>query len=269
MAVDVFELRVSGVEQLGQYRSLAESSATLPDGVYTTFRTYDGRRVLRLGQHVRRLLESAALKGTPPGTLDLPSVRSAVGAALDATAFEESRFRLTFALPRLFLAVEPFAPLPSHLYEEGAACLTVPVRRENPHSKDTRFIATASAAYRSLPAGIEEGLMVADDGSVLEGLSSNFFAVKDGRLWTEEQRALLGVTRALVLEVAVTVLPVERTAIRLDDGVTECFITSVSREVLPAVTVDGRSVGAGRPGPVTREIARRFASLVEREAERV
>ncbi len=268
MAVQTFEVQAAGLEHLGHHPSLQEASATLPDGVYTTFRTYDRRRVLRLGQHVRRLLESAALKGTP-GTLDVRSVRPAVGAALDATAFEESRFRVTFAPPRLFLSVEPFAPLPSHLYDEGAACVTVPVRRENPHSKDTRFIATASTTYRTLPAGIEEGLMVAEDGSVLEGLSSNFFAAKDGRLWTEEERVLQGLTRALVLEVAAAVLPVERAAIRLDEGVTECFITSVSREVLPVVTVDGRAVGAGRPGPVTREIARRFANLVEQEAERV
>lgn len=268
MAVETFESRAAGLERFGHHLSLKETSATLPDGVYTTFRTYHGRRVLRLGQHVRRLLESATLKGMP-GTLDLRSVRSAAGAALDATSFEESRLRVTFAPPRLFLSVEPFTPLPSHLYDEGAACVTVPVHRQNPHAKDTRFIATASATYRSLPAGIEEGLMVAEDGSVLEGVSSNFFAVKDGRLWTEEQRVLPGVTRALVLEVAVAVLPVEQTAIRLDEGVTECFITSVSREVLPVVNVDGRAIGAGRPGPITREIARRFASLVEQEAERV
>jgi len=143
----------------------------------------------------------------------------------------------------------------------------VALRRDNPHAKATRFIATASAAYAALAAGIEEGLMVADDGVVLEGLSSNFFAVRDGRVWTEEQRILAGVTRALVLEVAEGLLPVERTAIPVDATVRECFITSVSREVLPVVRVDDRSIGDGRPGPVTREIARRFAELVDREAE--
>ena len=109
--------------------------------------------------------------------------------------------------------------------------------------------------------------MQAEDGSVLEGLSSNFFAVKGGRLFTEEERVLKGVTRALVLEVAREVLPTERVAVRLEDGVEECFITSVSREVLPVVRIDGRPIGDGRPGVVTREIARRFASLVDREAQ--
>jgi len=268
MTVSTFEVRREVLERLGSQGTLGEASALLPVGAYTTFRTYHGRRVLRLAQHAARLLESTALKGEP-GTLELESLRAAVGAALDATTFGETRFRVTFAPPRLFLSVEPFTPLPSGLYDEGATCVTVPVRRENPHAKDTQFIATASAAYGRLPAGVEEGLMLAEDGSVLEGLSSNFFAVKQGRLWTEEVLVLQGVTRSLVLEVAAAVLPVERSAIRLDDGVDECFITSVSREVLPVAAIDGRSIGSGRPGSITREIARRFADLVEREAEAV
>jgi branched-chain amino acid aminotransferase len=181
----------------------------------------------------------------------------------------ESRLRLTFAPPRLFASVEAFAPLPPTAYASGVACLTVSVHRENPHAKDTRFIAVAGQAYRSLPAGIEEGLMVAEDGSLLEGLSSNFFAVLGGTLRTERERALLGVTRSLVLEVAAGVLPVEERAVTRGDlaALAESFITSVSREVLPVVRIDGREVGDGRPGPRTREIIRGFADLVEREAE--
>jgi branched-chain amino acid aminotransferase len=196
-------------------------------------------------------------------------LREAVRAALDATGFPESRIRLTLASPRLLVTVEPFVPLPVQAYSEGVACVSLPLRRENPHAKDTRFIAAAAAAYAGLPPGVEEGLMLDETGAVLEGLSSNFFAVCSGRLHTEEERILHGVTRSLVLEVAAEVLPVERRAPHLGAGVSECFLTSVSREVLPVVKVDGRPVGDGRPGPVTREIARRFAALVEAEAEAV
>src|SRR6266581_4375547 len=97
---------------------------------------------------------------------------------------------------------------------ELTGATTRALRRENPHAKDTRFIATASGAYAKLPQGVNEGLLVATDESLLEGLSSNFFAVRDGVLHTEEDRVLLGVTRALVLEVAQGILPVERTAVR-------------------------------------------------------
>jgi branched-subunit amino acid aminotransferase/4-amino-4-deoxychorismate lyase len=94
---------------------------------------------------------------------------------------------------------------------------------------------------------------VATDGAVLEGLSSNFFAIREGALWTEEARALAGVTRSLALEVAESLLPVRRVAVRRDELplVDEAFITSVSRELLPVVRIDGRYVDEGRDGPKT------------------
>ena len=167
------------------------------------------------------------------------------------------------------MAVQPFEPLPDALYRAGVACSTVGVRRENPHAKDTRFIAEAQGAYRQLPAGVDEGLLVAADGALLEGLSSNFFALVDGVLRTEAERVLLGVTRSLVLEVAGALVPVEPSAIRRADlpRAAEAFLTSVSREVLPVVRIDGQPVGDGRVGPTTSAVMRGFAALVEREAE--
>ena len=192
---------------LGTAADMRAASRALPDGAYTTLRTYEGRRLLRLGQHLRRLEESAALQGHP-GRVDEPAVRRGLREILGKTAGGELRLRLTFAPPRFFVSVEAFVPLPPAAYEAGVDCVTVAVHRENPHAKDTRFIATAGQAYAALPEGAEEGLMLAADGSVLEGLSSNFFAVADGVLRTEGDRVLAGVTRAIVLEVAQGVLPV-------------------------------------------------------------
>ena len=267
-AVRTFELNGGRAQPRGEDSDMGAASRTLPQGAYTTLRTYGGRRVLRLDRHFRRLEESVALLG-PSGTIDDSAARLAIAAALAACGHPESRVRLTFAPPRLFASVQAFAPLPATAYADGVRCVSVPVRREQHHAKDTRFIAVAGEAYRALPAGVNEGLIVAEDGSLLEGLSSNFFAILGGRLHTERQRALLGVTRRLVLEVAAAVLPVEETAVFAADlpSVRECFITSVSREVLPVVRIDGCDIGEGRPGPKTREITRRFAELVEREAE--
>jgi branched-chain amino acid aminotransferase len=267
-AVQTFELVGSGALLQGGASDMSAASLALPQGAYTSLRTYGGRRVLRLGQHLRRLEESVALQGRP-GAIDGVAARHGLAAVLDACGHAESRLRLTFAPPRLFASAQAFAPPEAAAILEGVACVTVPVHRANPHAKDTRFIAVAGQAYRSLPPGIHEGLMVAADGSVLEGLSSNVFAVLRGVLRTEQERALLGVTRSLVLEVAAAVLPIVETAVSRDDlaAADECFITSVSREVMPVVRIDGRDVGDGRPGPMTREIIRRFAELVEREAE--
>ncbi len=106
---------------------------------------------------------------------------------------------------------------------------------------------------------------------MLEGLSSNFFALRDGALRTEDKRVLLGVTRSLVVEVAQAVVPVVTLAPMQRDlhRFAECFLTSVSRGVLPVAHIDGCGIGAGRPGPVTLELMARFESLIEREAEPV
>jgi branched-chain amino acid aminotransferase len=266
--VATFEAAAGGARLLARHPTLADSSAALPEGAYTTLRTYGGRRVLRLESHLRRLEESIARQGGS-GAVDRAAVRKALSAVLDATSQPESRLRLTLAPPHLFVAAEPFSPLPAAVYERGVACVSIDVRRENPRAKDTRFIAAAHAAYARLPPGVEEGLMVAEDGAILEGLSSNFFAVVGGTLRTEGERVLPGVTRSLVLEVAKGVLPVNETAIRTGElpQAREAFITSVSREVLPVVSIDGRAVGDGRVGEATKDVSAAFAALAAREAE--
>jgi branched-chain amino acid aminotransferase len=122
-----------------------------------------------------------------------------------------------------------------------------------------------------LPAGVHEGLLASEDGSLLEGLSSNFFALHQGVLRTEGERALPGITRSLLLEVAEGVVPVALRAVRVNElpAVSECFITSASRGVLPVVRVDSLEIGTGRPGPVTAELRRRFDQRIEAEAEEV
>ena len=255
---------------LASGETLSAASVGLPGGAYSTLRTYRGNRVLRLRQHVERLNESVTLLDSS-GALDGRRVREALSSALRATSHPESRIRLTFSPPRLFISVEAFVPLPESMYREGVACATIRLERRNPHAKDTRFIRVAADAHGQLPPGVHEGLMVSEDGAILEGLTSNFFAVGDGVLHTEDERALLGVTRSVVLEVAANVLPVSLIPPLVDaiPVLQECFITSASREILPVVRIDGSPLGAGRPGSVTRDLMRRFRELVDSEAESV
>lgn len=266
--VQTFEARVEGLRPVGTSASLAEASAALPAGAYTTFRTYGGQRVWRLDHHVRRLEESAAAGGRA-AALDPVVFRHSLGAAVRAAGHPESRIRVTFAPPRLFVSLEPFAPLPEGDYRDGVRCVSLPLHRDKPHAKDTGFLATAHDAYRGLPPNVHEGLLLAQDGILLEGLSSNFFAVRDGALWTEEDRVLPGLTRALVLELAEPLLPRGPRGLRREElGLArEAFLTSASRGVLPVVEVDAVTVGDGRPGPVTADLRRRFDERVWREAE--
>lgn len=258
-----------GIRPAGEAPTLAEASRALPSGAYTTLRTYFGNRVVRLPAHVRRLQETAAAVGPAVGSLPPEGVRRVALLALRATGHAESRLRLTWSPPRLFVSVEPFLPIPAALYQEGVACTVVPLRRANPHAKDTRFIEAAARAYAGLPPGIHEGLMVGEDDTILEGLTSNFFALHGGELWSEEERALGGISRALLLDAAGGSWPVRGEGVKRGDlaRVSEAFLTSASRGVLPVVRVDAVTIGTGRPGPVTRELSRRLEARVEREAE--
>ncbi len=261
-----YEATGTGVDLLGRHESLAASSAALPDGAYTTFRTYGGRRVLRLDRHLDRLDETVALEGGT-GLVDCIAARAAIATALDQTAWPETRLRLTFAPPRLFVAVEPFEPLPRAAYETGVACVTLGLRRANPHAKDTRFIATAGAAYRRLPAGIEEGLLVE------QGASSKGCRATSSRSWTAAAHG--GGARAARRDALARARGRRGAAHGGAPGrarrelprVAEAFLTSVSREVLPVVHIDGQPVGDGRVGPITRRVVDGFAALVAREAE--
>ena len=273
-----WELRDGRITFRGDSPSLAAASQALPPGAYTTLRTYQGDRVVRLAQHVQRLIDSVRIQGHA-ASLAEADVRRLIAAALagmqhpqsrvpsDSRRRADFRLRLTFAPPSLFVSVEPLEPPPESLYRNGVWCVTLPLRRVHPAAKDTNFIATASAAYQALPPGAHEGLMVTDDGSILEGLSSNFFAVMDGVLHTEEQRALHGITRSIVLEVAQGLVPMSLTPVRASDlpRVAECFLTSVSRAILPVTRIDEVAVGRA-PGPVTGTLMRRFDGTVNLEA---
>jgi len=262
-----WQLREGQVAFHSEAPTIAAASQDLPAGAYTTLRTYQGNRVVRLDQHVKRLVDSARIQGHA-ATLDEADVRRLLGEALRSAGHPESKLRLTFAPPSLFVSIEPLEPLPESLYRDGVWCVTIPVRRDHPEAKDTRFLATASAAYGALPPGAHEGLMVAEDGSILEGLSSNFFAIVDGVLHTEDARALHGITRSIILDICHGLMPVSLTAARVADldRVAECFLTSVSREILPVTRVDHVTIGPGTPGPMTRAVTARFRALVEREA---
>jgi branched-chain amino acid aminotransferase len=285
--VTTFEMIDGQPQCMAEHAGMSAASAALPAGAYTTFRTYDGNRVLRLAQHFRRLEESCALMGQR-GAMDDAAASAAIAGVIAEMGCAESRFRLTFAPPRLFISIEPFTPYPPALYHTGVRCVSVTLNRNNPHAKSTTFIASAAEAYKALPADAHEGLMIAGDGSVLEGLSSNFFAICPNAssdptpnpsplrrgvterlvLHTEEARVLIGVTRSLVIEVSNELLPLSTEAVKYNNlpVVRECFITSVSREILPVVKIDHLVIGDGAPGPMTRELMARFAALVAREA---
>lgn len=255
--------------------SLDDASRRLPGGGYTTFRTFGHTQVLELADHFARLEETARLAGHPL-RLARARVRLALRQALEAYPAEEARVRVTLDLEKdpgaLYLLVEPLHTPPAQAYEQGVRVVTHKMQRQNPKAKLTRFIETASAVRQTLPTGVNEAVMIGEDGRVLEGLSSNFFAVKDGIVWTAEEGVLSGITRSMVLEL----IRCEGIMLRLDElraedlpTLDEAFITSASRAVLPVTEMDGRPVGSGLPGPITQKLLHGYQQQIAAHLETI
>ncbi len=254
-----------------QVGSLAEAVIYEPRGVYTVARTFHGDHALLLDAHLDRLEESARLSNIPL-RLDRTRLRAALRALLREAGFAESRFRITVPAndpALLYLAAEPLQQLDPALLSEGAAVITVPIRRENPAVKTTEWLATRRSAYSTLPEGIYEAIMQDERGCLLEGLSSNFYGVLDGTLHTAGDGVLAGITRRAVFEVAPQILPLSLEPVCREDmpALTEAMLTSSTRGVVPITRIDGQAVGDGRVGPVVAALRERYDAWAEAHLE--
>ena len=114
--------------------------------------------------------------------------------------------------------------------------------------------------------------MVDEDGRILEGLSSSFFAVRGGELWTAESGVLFGTTRAWVLELANELdIIVNLEGAPLDDleGIEEAFLTSSSRGLLPVRQIQDIVISSGVPGPVTLALMDAYQARLADELEEI
>jgi len=255
------------------------------EGVFETLRAY-GDHPFRLTAHLDRAHHGAATLGFEPPTHDAlaDAIRSTV-AANHPIIGGDSAVRLTVTPG----AVDPASPHPGRgvdgptvvvtvaplevddrAYADGVSATAVPWARELPHVKALSYLAASMARREAHAEGAHEALLTDDDGHVLEGASSNVFAVVRGRLVTPPAtgRLLAGVTRSVVLEVAADLaLPVHERPLTLTELATvdEAFLTASTREVVPLVRAAGRRIGTGRPGPMTRSIHEGYRAAVRRE----
>jgi branched-chain amino acid aminotransferase len=245
-----------------QATSLNDAALYEPPGVYTVGRTYDRDCVLEINAHFDRTEESARLVGIP-ARLDRPAIRAALRTLIDRGDYPESRFRLT--LPRtapdqLYLAVEPLSPVPSEVRARGVKVRSFPVHRQNPRAKDNQWMVDRAALKAQMTPDDYEGLLTTPEGHLLEGLSSNFYAIRDGALYTAPNGVLEGISRRIVMAVAPEILDMHEKPVTLADlpVLQEAFLTSSSRGIIPVVAIDGQTIGEGTPGPFTRTLAERY-----------
>jgi branched-chain amino acid aminotransferase len=168
----------------------------------------------------------------------------------------------------VYIAAEPLHVPPERAYAEGVKTITVEMQRQTPKAKLTRFIERSGSVRQALPQDVNEAIMVNAQGQVLEGLTSNFFGVLDGVLWTAEEGVLSGITRSLTLECAARLgIPVTLQALHKGQIpiLKEAFITSSSRAVLPVRQIDDCRFTA--PGPLTHQLMDAYNQAIEREVD--
>ena len=257
------------------------------DGVFEGIRFYNGK-VFELEEHIRRLYKSAAAI-----CLIIPLDREAMIEALLLTIrsnnLRDGYVRLVVTRGKGNLGLSPeHCPKPTVIiiaaritlysdesYEKGLKVITCATRRIahgalSPMVKSLNYLNNIMAKIEATHAGAGEGLMLNEQGLVAECTGDNIFLVSGDSITTPpiSSGALAGVTRAVAIRIAGELgIPVSEPQITRYDIYTaeECFLTGTAAEIIPAVELDKRPIGDGKPGPITRRLIGRFRELTQAE----
>jgi len=269
------------------------------DGVFEGIRCYDGRP-FRLEQHLGRLWDSAKaiwlripvsqdeLAAAVIETLSINKIRDGYvrlivtrgtevcpGLVPGVTCLPDgSSPGLDFyrsSNPHVIMIPDYITVYPEEFYTHGLHIVTAETIRNhpsalNPRIKSLAYLNNVLAKIEAIQAGVPEALMLNHKGELAECTVDNIFLVRDGTIRTPPVTAgiLEGVTRDVILKLASEVgIPTEETTLTKDDlySADECFLTGTAIEVIPVIQVDEKSIGIGRPGPVTIDLINRFRRL--------
>lgn len=255
-------------------------SEATSSGCFETMRAYRGR-IFRLEAHLDRLQASAQFLGTRAPT-DRRQLRARLLEALARSGLREAVVRIAL-LPRPgeeaepIIMVQPIAPPPRSAYLRGIRAAVVPTRKFpvgtiDQQAKYSARLGSVLAIVDAQLRGAEEALFMDALGYVTESTASNLGIIADGALRTPPCAVglLAGITRDVLLEAARTLrLPVEEIPLTRHDlyNADEAFLSSTIKEVLPVTRIDGRVIGTGRPGPLTRRLRNTFRAIVRRESD--
>jgi branched-chain amino acid aminotransferase len=254
------------------------------DGVFEGIRVYGGK-IFRLAEHLERLYDSAkAIWLTIP--MPKEELASVTEEAVRRSGIAEAYIRHVVTRgvgdlgldprkcpkPSILIIVDTIKLWPEPVYEAGLSVVTagtpIPQRESlSPRVKSLNYLAHILAKIEGIHAGADEVLMLDSAGAVAEGSGQNLFVVKHGRLKTPPPYAgiLKGVTRDVVMELAGKAgYEVQESILNRYDVYTadEAFFTGTASELIAIRQVDGRAIGTGKAGPVTRDLRARFQAFV-------
>jgi branched-chain amino acid aminotransferase len=250
--------------------SLADAVQFEPEGIYTITNTYNTTQVLKLDSHLDRMEDSARREGISL-QLDRKRLRTALRQMILESGFGDVRFRVTVPHTQpdqYILSIEPFTPPSAALINTGVRCITAPgMMRRNPAAKTNDW--AQNRDQFTLPIGIYEALLVNDAGEILEGFGSNFYGLLNGELRTAREGVLPGIAQQIIFTIAPEILTLRKDAIREADipRLSEAFITSSSRGVIPVIEINQILIGDGKPGKSTSAIRQAYNAWVEQHLE--
>jgi len=255
------------------------------DGVFEGIRSYNGR-VFKLDEHLKRLYNSAkAIRLRIP--LDIKEMEKALLETLRRNNLHDAYIRLVVTRgegdlgldpdkcpePTVFIITDKIVLYPQKFYNEGLEIVTAATRRNipeaiNPRIKSLNYLNNILAKLEGKLANAPEALMLNTEGYVVECTGDNIFIVKDNVLVTPPIHVgiLEGVTRNAVIEIAneMGIRSEEKAFTRYELYITdECFLTGTAAEIIPVVKIDGRTIGNGLPGIMTKKLGSEFKKLTE------
>jgi branched-chain amino acid aminotransferase len=254
------------------------------DGVFEGIRAYGGR-VFRLKEHVRRLFDSAqAIMLCIPMTQE--EMSQAILETLRKNNLKDGYIRpivtrgigdlgldpVKCSAATVLIITKEWGAMYGDLYEIGLTAVTVTVRRNAPdalppNTKSLNYLNNIMAKIEANIKGGNEAIILDAQGRISEGSGDNIFIIKDGRICTPYTiNNLKGITREAVIELAKAkgyeVLERDLGLFDLYTG-DEVFVTGTAAEVAPVAKVDGRIIGNGKPGPITKDLMAAFRELTQ------
>jgi len=253
------------------------------DGVFEGIRFYNDR-VFKLDEHLQRLYDSAkAIRLEIP--LQPKEFEEVILETIRRNNLHDGYIRAVVTRgpgdlgldpdkcpkPFIFIITASIVLYAEEYYEKGLSVITVPTRRNvpealNPRIKSLNYLNNILAKIEAKNANVIEAIMLSNDGYVVECTGDNIFIIKNGVVSTPPTYigALVGVTRNTAMDLAgdMGLEVVEEVFNRYEVYIAdECFLTGTAAEVIPVVKVDGRIIGDGKPGRITRELKKRFGEL--------
>jgi len=250
------------------------------DGVFEGIRVYRSK-VFEMDAHIRRLYESAmAIRLEIPMSTD--ELIKAVNKTVEANSINNGYIRLIITRGVGTLGLNPFICekaqviiiadniqlYPEELYEKGMKVISATTVRNHPLAippqvKSLNYLNNILAKIEALDNDVPEAVMYNHLGYVAEASGDNVFVVRNGIVCTPSPQAggLDGITRSVVIELAKqeNIDVVEKNLTRFDLYVSdEFFLTGTAAEVIGIVEIDGRTIGDGKPGVITKLLRKKF-----------